>query len=367
MARDFDLEDFVGERVGVDLGVGEEGDEAFLEGAETAFDFAFGLRGWGDEMSDAEGAQGALELATGVEVVVGGAGAEEAECVGVDGLGDAVALEGFAEVLEVGPSGVAGDEAAGDVEAGVVVDGQEEGLFFGAGPPLVDGAVVLEEFAETGAAEAAVGARFFPDRRDEVGQVGFDVGFDAGSGAFEAVEAQEFVGDELEVAWGLERDEFAQEGDGGLGPGGALVAAAGVEMECLTVLEPAGSKLVEAGFADMEELAGLCRVDVADIEGVEGLLDEVKGMAVEELALFISAIHSICGRRGTPIFARFLAGSLPRPALRSGLLRDPAKKRVKCDFHAKCTFPLLFRLSSLLNRRGHFSLIRLPVLLPFPP
>ena len=207
------------------------------------------------------------------------------------------------------------------------------------------------QFAETGAAEAAVGARFFPDRRDEVGQVGFDVGFDAGSGAFEAVEAQEFVGDELEVAGGLERNEFAEEGDGGLGPGGALVAAAGVEMECLTVLEPVGSKLVEAGFADMEELAGLCRVDVTGVEGVEGLLDEVEGMAVEELALFISAIHSICGRRGTLIFARFLAGALPRPTLRSGLLRAPAKKRVECDFHAKCTFPLLFRLSSLLNRR----------------
>jgi hypothetical protein len=104
---------------------------------------------------------------------------------------------------------------------------------------------------------------------------------------------------------------------------------------------------------------------VAGVEGVEGLLDEVEGMAVEELALFISAIHSICGRRGTPIFARFLAGSLPRPALRSSLLRAPAKKQVKCDFHAKCTFPLLFRLSSLLNRRGHqnFSSPRSPLFL----
>lgn len=188
------MEDLVGERVRVDLGVGEEGDEAFLESAEAAFDFAFGLRGWGDEVGDAEGAQGALELAVGVEVVEGGAGSEEAQGDGVDGKGDAVALEGFAEVLKVGPSGVAGDEAADDIEAGVVVDGQEEGLFFWAGPPLVDGAVMLEEFAETGAAEAAIGARFFPGHGDEVGQVGFDVGFDAGSGAFEAVEAQEFVG-----------------------------------------------------------------------------------------------------------------------------------------------------------------------------
>jgi hypothetical protein len=244
LAGDFHLEDFVGERVGVDFGVGEEGDEAFLESAEAAFDFAFGLRGWGDEVGDAEGAQGALELAAGVEVVVGGTGAEEAQGVGVDGKGDAVALEGFAEVLEVGPGGVAGDEAAGDVEAGVVVEGEQEGLFFGAGPPLVDGAVVLEEFAEAGAAEAAVGAWFFWGRGNEEGQAGFDVGFDTGAGAFEAVEAQEFVGDELEVAGGLERDEFAQEGDGGLGPGAALVATAGVDVECLAVSEPEGAKLV---------------------------------------------------------------------------------------------------------------------------
>ena len=212
---------------------------------------------------------------------------------------------------------------------------------------------MLEEFAEAGAAESAVGAWFFRGRGDEAGQVDFDVGFDAGAGAFETVEAQEFVGDELEVAGGLERDEFAQEGDGGLGPGGSLVAAAGVDVECLAVSEPAGAKLVEAGFAYMEELAGLGGIDVAGVEVLEGLLDEVEGMAVEELALFISAIDRILGRLGIPIFARFLAGSLPRPALRSGLLRAPAKKRVKCDFHAKCTFPLLFRLSSLLNRRGH--------------
>ena len=70
LAFDFHLKDFVGAFVGVDLGMGQECDEAFLKGAEAAFDFAFGLRGWGDEVGDAEGAQGALELAAGVEVVV---------------------------------------------------------------------------------------------------------------------------------------------------------------------------------------------------------------------------------------------------------------------------------------------------------
>ena len=55
---------------------------------------------------------------------------------------------------------------------------------------------------------------------------------------------------------------------------------------------------------------------------------------------------------GHRIFARVLAGSLPRPPLRSGLLRAPAKTRVNRYLKTDCNFPLLFRLSSLLNRRG---------------
>ena len=44
LAFDSHLKDFVGAFVGVDLGMGQECDEAFLKGAEAAFDFAFGLR-----------------------------------------------------------------------------------------------------------------------------------------------------------------------------------------------------------------------------------------------------------------------------------------------------------------------------------
>jgi len=79
-----------------------------------------------------------------------------------------VSLEGFTEVLEVVPGGVAFDEASCDVEAGAVVDGEDECLFAGSGPPLVDGAVVLPEFANVGAAKAAVGALFGRGCRDEV-------------------------------------------------------------------------------------------------------------------------------------------------------------------------------------------------------
>ena len=50
--------------------MGEESDKASLEGAETTFDLAFGLWCGSHKMSDTKGAQGALELALGVAVIV---------------------------------------------------------------------------------------------------------------------------------------------------------------------------------------------------------------------------------------------------------------------------------------------------------
>ena len=70
LAFDFHLKDFVGAFVGVDLGMGQECDEAFLKGAEAAFDFAFGLRRRSNEVCYTNGSQCALELAARVEVVV---------------------------------------------------------------------------------------------------------------------------------------------------------------------------------------------------------------------------------------------------------------------------------------------------------
>ena len=128
----------------------EQGDETFLEGAEAALDFAFGLGSGSHQMGDAQGAQGALEFALWIGVVAAGAWSEEAEGIGIDGLGQAPGLEGQAEVLEVVPGGVGVHEAAGEVEAGVVVDGEQQGLLRGGGPQLVDGAVELPESNVTG-------------------------------------------------------------------------------------------------------------------------------------------------------------------------------------------------------------------------
>ena len=87
----------------------------------------------------------------------------------------AMALEGFAEMLEMVPRGVAFDKAPGDAEAGAVVNGEQQGLLFRSGPPLVDRAVVLPEFANMRAAETPVGAGLALGLWDQVAEVGLDV------------------------------------------------------------------------------------------------------------------------------------------------------------------------------------------------
>jgi len=55
------MQDLIGVLPGLDFGVGQQGDDTVLKGAEAAFDLAFRLGCGGDEMRNAESAQGALE------------------------------------------------------------------------------------------------------------------------------------------------------------------------------------------------------------------------------------------------------------------------------------------------------------------
>ncbi len=175
LALDFHLKDLVGVLPSADLFVRHKGDEASLEGAEAPLDLALGLGCGCHEVGDMQRTQGALEFALRVAVVMARTRAEEAQGVGVDDLWQAVALEGFAEMQEVVPSGVALDEASGDAEAGAVVNGEQQGLLLGGRPPLVDRAIVLPEFANMGAAETSIGAGFALGLWDEVAEVSFDV------------------------------------------------------------------------------------------------------------------------------------------------------------------------------------------------
>ena len=190
LAGEFHLKDFVGMLPIAHVGVGHESDKQALESAKAAFDFSFGLRSWGDEVGDAQSPQGALELALGIGVVTAGAGSKKAQAVGVNCLRDPVCFKGGAEVREVVPCGVGRHETPGDIEAGMVVNGEQEDLLGQGGPPLVNRAVMLPEVAYFGAAKTPVGAVFSLGSWNEMGEMGFDVGLDAGTCAGEAAEAQ---------------------------------------------------------------------------------------------------------------------------------------------------------------------------------
>ncbi len=88
----------------------------------------------------------------------------------MDGKG--VPLEMTPEMREMIPRGVGGDKDATQEFAGMIIDGQQQGLLCSGGPPLVDGRIVLPQFIDAGAFPAATG--FGPRFRlaDEIWKMG---------------------------------------------------------------------------------------------------------------------------------------------------------------------------------------------------
>lgn len=109
----------------LNFSVCHQSDQSSLKSAKAALDFAFGLGSRRDEVRDPQGAESTLELALGVDAVIAGTGAEEAQSVGVDHLRNAVDLEGLTEVQEMIPGRVGGDEATCEIEAGMIIDGEQ--------------------------------------------------------------------------------------------------------------------------------------------------------------------------------------------------------------------------------------------------
>jgi len=83
--------------------------------------------------------------------------AKEAKTVSVDDQRQAVPEKEAAKMLEMIPSGVGGDKDGAQEFAGMIIDGQQQGLLFLGGPPLVDGGIVLPQFIDAGAFPATSG------------------------------------------------------------------------------------------------------------------------------------------------------------------------------------------------------------------
>ena len=99
-------------------------------------------------MGDPQSGEGALELRTGIPVIGHGIMAKEAKTVGVHDHRQAVLEKEAAKMLEMIPSGVGGDKDGAQEFAGMIIDGQQQGLLFMGGPPLVDGGIVLPKFID---------------------------------------------------------------------------------------------------------------------------------------------------------------------------------------------------------------------------
>src|ERR1044071_9887692 len=113
------------------------------------------------------------------------------------------------------PSGVGGYESGTHELAGVVVHSEQEGLLVLSGPPLMDGGIVLPEFAQAGAFPATARLRLALGQGDQRREVGAGIGGGGGRAAAGGLR--------LALGQGDQRGE----GGGGIGGNGSAVAVEG--------------------------------------------------------------------------------------------------------------------------------------------
>ena len=236
LVGDLAIQDDLSGRVIADVFIGQQRHQTLLQGSETTFDFAFGLRAGGDQMGHAQGGEGALELGTGIPIIGQGIMAKEAQAVGIDDQRQGVLEKEPAKMLEVIPSGVGGDEDRAQEFSRMIIHGQQQGLFGGGRPPLVAGGVVLPKFAQPGAFPAATGLGAWGGRADEVGEMGADKGGDGLPMSLETEAAGQLIGYELKVGRGLQRDKLFEELAGFRWPSGPVAATGESRAERRAVL-----------------------------------------------------------------------------------------------------------------------------------
>ena len=269
--------------IAADFFIGQDGHEAFLQGPKAAFDLAFGLRTGGDQMGCSQGGEGALELGTGIPVIGHGIMAKEAQPVGVDDHRQAMLEKEATKMLEVIPGGVGRDEDRAQKFAGMIIDGQQQGLLFLGGPPLVEGGIVLPQFINARAfpAPSGFGTRF--RLAEEIWKMGSGEGDHRLAMALETEAGFQFIGHQLEVGRLLEGEELFEECPNFRRPVRPVVAARELGDELGALLEEAGAEPVKVGPADLEVVGGISGINQPFIELAEDLLKEQVAEAFGDL------------------------------------------------------------------------------------
>src|SRR2546427_12283535 len=100
------------------------------------------------------------------------------------------------------PGGVGGYESGTHELAGVVVHGEQEGLLVVRRPPLMDGGVVLPEFAQAGAFPATARLRLALGPGDQRREVGTGIGGNRSAGGGGGEQNGQVRRDEVGDWWG---------------------------------------------------------------------------------------------------------------------------------------------------------------------
>jgi len=224
-----------------DVFVSQERDQALLQGAEAAFDLAFGLWAGRDQVGYTQGGKGALELRAGIPIIGHGIMAKEAQAISVNDQRQAVLQQEPAKMLEVIPSCIGGDEDRAQKFSRMIIDGQQQGLLGGGGPPLVDGRIVLPQFAQAGAFPTAAGLEARFGLADEVGEMRSDKGGDGLPMAFETEAGGQFIRHQLKVGRFLQRDKIFEELGGLRWPIWPVATTRELGAELGAVLQPASA------------------------------------------------------------------------------------------------------------------------------
>jgi len=227
--------------------------------------------------------------------------AEEGQAVSIESERQAMNGKGAAKVLEMVPSGIGGDEDSPHKLAGMIVDGQQEGLLVGRRPPLVDRRIVLPKFAHPCAFPSPSRPGCWGGCVDQEWEVTTSIGSNGFAVALKGKASSQLIGDKLVIGRSLERQEIFQELPHIGRPGGTMVAPGEVESEGSRVSKPSGAQAKEMGAADIQKLGGAVGVELALVEGVQGLLQERHGDTLKELAFCIARLDA-SGARSARLF-----------------------------------------------------------------
>jgi hypothetical protein len=263
--------------------ISEDRHQTILHGPKTALDLAFGLGAGSDQMGDPEGGKSALELGARVTIIGHGIMTKETEAVGVHDQGQQVLEKESSKMFEVIPGGVGGDKDRAQEFAGMIIDGEQEGLLFIGRPPLVDGRIMLPELADAGAfpSPTSFGTRF--GLADKFGKACSGKGGHGLAVAFETKASFEFIRHELKIGRFLQRQELFEESDGLGRPFRPMVTAGAFGGEAGAFLEEASAEPVKMGSAHPEVMGSIRGVNLTTIELPEDLQEKQVGQSSGDL------------------------------------------------------------------------------------